>query len=510
MQADRRLFLGASLAALASGSPAIAQIPSVGDIARRARERAEQAVRDTAESAVAHSLFPLEEDASQMRAMARALDHLDFGAYRDMSSLTRTATGGFRLRPGAWTYNAESYCLKSGTYERTGGTGYRSGVLTGRVGTHVRAILAGAYAHPEVSRNDIQMLLWGILAGVPIREQPAGAQSAATALLTAAQIGDLNGGPGGWVPQELSSRALRELPPDVRAAYDAQRRMRDVARRPRTSFTDMENIAVLRGTPERTADDIPAGRWNYHPDGFFIRYDSESYSRTTVQIVVGEPHTIRRDSRNRIVEVRLGDGAYVRTSYRDVDPLRIADFPGIAAYQFARVEFGEPGAGGGMQRAVFENQSYCWVSERTRRAERLIHYAEADADFCSDVAYLQYAQGGYDWSGAYERASDARERAEYYRDRYRAATDPVTDEDINNVTDLGHYREGLGTLRGSEGERIDWIGRTHERLARALARATEIINGLPGDDRPTYEPYGEAGLPSSRGAQRRGLSGRSW
>ena len=35
--------------------------------------------------------------------------------------------------------------------------------------------------------------------------------------------------------------------------------------------------------------EIPAGRWSFHPDGFAIRFASDSYHETRIEVVVPEP-----------------------------------------------------------------------------------------------------------------------------------------------------------------------------------------------------------------------------
>lgn len=506
MKIHRRWLLAAAPAALVP-TPAAAQFPfpSAEDLARRARREAEDAARRQAESTVARALFPLEEDSAQLRPMVRALDHVSFGAFADMRTLPRTLTGGFRLRPGAWQFLAESYCLKAGSYERSGGAGYRSGALSGRVGPYVRTVLANTYAHPQVSRQDTQWLLWGVINGVEIRHMQPNVQAAAAALLTPQQIADLNGGVAGFVPPQLTAQALRSLPAPVRAAYDAQRRMRDIAARPSSSYADIERIAVLRGAPPRGGEDVPPGRWNYHPSGFFIRYESERYAQTLVQIVVGERFDLRRDSLNRITELRFRDGASIRTSYREAPPLRSPQYPGIAAYAFARIELQSPGLGG-MRRANFENVGFAWSHERRRRAEAASPFAllSDEAGACQgDVPVIDVTEGA-------GRAREMWERGSYYRDRFEGATRPPSDEDIENIQDMDDYREGIETATtGDTGERLDWIAQLHERFARALARATEIINGAGEEDGATYEPSSESGFPSESGyVQRRGVGGR--
>lgn len=502
----------AALAAfLALVAPAHAQL---GGIIDRAKREVEREARDAAETAVAKALFPLEEDAADLRRQSPQLDDYEPLAFANMETLPRTATGGFRLAPGAWEFKSRSYCLKPGTFERTGGSGYRSGVMTGKLAGPIRSILANSYAHLEVPADDIQVLLWGMIAGLEISNMQPQAREAARVLLSDADYRALDGGALGWVPPELSSRARRELPRAARDALDATERMRRAAARPDASFSELEAIAVRTGAPPKSKDDIPATRWSWHPDGYFIRYFSDRYAETTVQILMGEDFETTRDELGRITELRFDDGTYMRTTYRtDVGPYRLKKFDDIAAYAFEVVEFGSPDpATGAMRTHQYVNEGYTWVTDRAAKGAalpQLKRYAALDDGIRSDAApFIVLAQGGFDWEGARDRA----ERAQEYRERWRESTRPVTDEDLDNIMDYGHYRDGLGTLRETPAERLDWIGQTQERFLRALARATEKLNSMGEDDgNPTYEPATETGFPSGSGyVQRRGTSGRGF
>lgn len=499
-------------AALGLSAPANAQLSGIGDQIKRGVERE---ARQAAEEAVAKTLFPLEEDGASVRRQAAHLDGVNFGAFGDMTTLARTDIGGFRLQPGAWTFTAQSYCLKPGAYERTGGAGLMSGEITGKLAPHIRTILGRAYAHPEVEQRDIQYLLWGVLAGVKISQMNEQAQAAARVLLTQEHYRDLDGGELGWAPPEVTSRMRRELPRSARNALDAQVRLRRIASQPGASYDDLEQVAVLRGEPPRTDDDVPAGRWSWHPDGYHIRYSGQSYRNLTVEIIVGEELTVLRDDIGRIVEMRLPDGTYMRATYDDtIEPYRWRKAKRLAAYAFASVEIGAPDGAGGMQTERIENEGFAWTADPGRRTDAapLKRYASLDEGVRSDASPMRLAQiRVIDVSEARGRVEAVYNRYDYYTDRYEAATDPVTDEDLDAAVEMEHYREGAETVFGDRSDRIDFIGRTHERLARALARATEIIDGMGEDDAPTYEPSIEVALPSGSGyVQRRGGSGRTW
>lgn len=512
-----KVQIGAALgaAALLFSASASAQLGGLGDQLKR---RAEQEAREAAKDAAAQALFPLEEDGAATRRQAAHLDSMDFGVFADMTVLDRTATGGFRLRPGAWTFTAQAYCLKPGAYERTGGAGLMSGEITGKLAPHIRTILASAYAHREVEQRNIQFLLWGVIAGVKISDMNDEAQAAARVLLTADQYRDLDGGELGWVPPELSARAISRLPHPARNAIHARNQLRLRAKHPNASYDDLEQIAVMRGEPPRTDDDVPEGRWSWHPDGFHIRYSGQSYRNVTVEIIVGEELTVLRDEIGRITEMRLPDGAYMRATYDDaIEPYRWRKAKGRAAYAFASVEIGAPDGAGGMLTERVVNQGFAWVTDRVGRrteAAPLKRYAALDNNIRSDASPMRLAQiRVIDVTEARDRYEEVSDRYEYYSDRWDGATRPVTDEDLDAIIDGEHYREGAETVFGDTGERVDWIGRTHERLARALARATEIIDGMgeDDDDGSTYEPSEEVALPARSGyVQRRGATGRAW
>ncbi len=507
----RSIAMLVAATAIIAAPPAAAQL---GGVLNKAKKRAEQEVKDAAETAVAKALFPLEMENAEFRRQSPHLDAWDFGASGDMASLARTAAGAFKLQPGLWEFNAQSYCLKMGTHERTGGRGYLTGALTGKYAPYVTTILQNSYAHPDIEQRDIQVLLWGVLSGLELKYVVPKSQATARALLSPEQYLALDGGAASWVPPELSSQALRKMPHSAQRALNARDRLRKAARRPGTTYEDLEQIVVLGGDPPRSADDsVPGGRWSWHPDGYHIRYFSENYRETRIQILVGEEVSVARDELGRIVEMMMPDGAYIRASYRDdVEPYRLRKFPKLAAYAFASVEYGAPNpAGGAFLTQRYDNQGFTWVTDRIGKRTDiggLKRYAAFENPALrTDASPLVLAQRTFDFSGA-------RDRAESVRSHYDEAVRPISDEDFDRAIDLDHYGEGARTITGDTGDRLDWIAATHERLIRALARATETIDGLGesgDDDDPLYDPAVEVGYPVDTGhVQTRGTTSRGF
>jgi len=521
----RKIRNGAAvvLTIFAIGFAAPSANAQLGGIVDQVKNRAEREAREAAEQAVAKTLFPLEVDSADPRRTNPYLDRYAPARFGDMSALPRTQSGGFVLRPGAWRFTAQSYCLSAGHYEKPGGAGYMSGPITGKMAPYVRSILGASHGAPDIPQRHIQRLLWGVLSGVEIREMNAASQAAAATLLTPEQISDLNGGPAGFVPYELSSRALRKLPRSARDAYNAQRRLRIAAANPRSSYADLEAIAVRGGVAPRSDDDIPAGRWSWHPDGYFIRYDSSSYSKTVVEIVVPERSSVVRDSQGRIIEWNFSNGDRVRTTYAGGAPIRSSIYPQADGHRFASIEIRAfDRASGGFKTTTKTVAGWAFVetggSRRGEYPASGVRYASASG-VIYPVAMLQSGEiTVVDITEINERAQEARERTEFIQERHRRATEPPSREDVDQFLDMEHYQDGIEAAFGGPSDRHEWLIDHFEREARALAYATEQIASLldgtedgAGAASPAYEPSGESALPSGSGSlQRRGVSGRGF
>jgi hypothetical protein len=233
------------------------------------------------------------------------LDRFNPSRFAPLGSQPQDAAGGFRVGPGAYDFVAESYCLHAGTHGPGGGDGYVSAPLLGRRREVVRHILQNAVAHPEIPQQDIQVLLWAILARTRIGDMPRKTQVTAARLLTPEQLLDLEGGALGLLPDRAWREASQSLPLAVRRAYEAEARFRQMLSTVDASFDEIERLAVLGGDPasDPASRKIPQGRWSYHPGGYFIRFFPGGYSSTDVQVYVPERMTLVRDSAGRIAAI---------------------------------------------------------------------------------------------------------------------------------------------------------------------------------------------------------------
>ncbi len=206
-------------------------------------------------------------------------------AVRDLTSLPRSATGGFVLAPGYYRMHAQSYCLHAGTYGPGGGDGYLLGPVKGSAKDAVTSILQNSVAHPDIPQHDIQLLLWAIVARAKFENLDTRLKGVAARLLTKKQLAGLNRS----ALSALSSvNNLVGLPGPVRTALEAENRMRGLLTTPGSSYADIERVALLGGMAPRGEGsiDVPATRWSKHPDGYWVRYKPNGYSNTWVEIWV--------------------------------------------------------------------------------------------------------------------------------------------------------------------------------------------------------------------------------
>lgn len=479
---------------------ASAQFPDLGDV----RRRAEREARKAAEKEVAKALFPLEEYGAHVRATNPFIDWLAPARFGDLRTLARTATGGYRLKPGAWRVeNAEGYCLKPGSYARPGGAGYLSGELTGKLAPYLRSILGGAYGRPDLDRRHIQRLIWGMIAGRDIADMHPDARAVAAALLSPAQIATYSA--EGLAPPELTAAARRALPRPARAAYDAMVRMRRIAGETDATYEDMERVAIVGGEAPRTDNDIPPERWSWNPAGYFVRYFSTAYQRLTTEIVVAERAAVTRDALGRIVKWAFANGDSVTASYLPGDPIRSDIYPQADGWRFASVVIRALNSRtGGFETARVDNKGFCFLERRDGRRGAAASVRYASLPFAADFAFVQSGADipVIDVTELIEQAEAARERQEFYEERIRRATEPPSRADVDNILDLEHYADGVEAAFGGPSDRLEWLIDHFERQNRALAYATNVIASLgEGGDDPTHEPSTESALPAAGGYQ---------
>lgn len=295
----KHTLMAAALAVVIVGAaPARAQIPGLGDAGGLLN-------RIPSLSSFLEGDPPITTSLDDARTEIAFLDGWSPIGLQRLDRLPRTGEGAFRLRPGRFAMEAESYCMHAGTHGPGGGDGYLYAPLAGSKAGIVQSLLRNSVAHPEVPQQDIQVLIWAIIARTEFDEMPSEMQRTARTLLTRDQVKDLDDGALGMVPESVMREAMSQLPPGARQVFQAEARLRSMISSGGSSFADLERVAVLTGAvePPEGSRPVPEGRWSFDPDGYFVRYDPSGYSRTRVEVSVPRPVAIARDASGRITGI---------------------------------------------------------------------------------------------------------------------------------------------------------------------------------------------------------------
>jgi len=260
-----------------------------------------------------------------------------------LSRLPRGPNRGFLLAaPGFYFMNTRSYCLHAGTYAPSGGDGYLYAPLSGPRAHLIRRLVQSSVDHPEIPQEDVQALVWAVLAQARLSRLSPEMQLTAARLLSESDLRSLDDVALDALTEAVRERAYENLPEPARRVLDAEARLRDVLASGQSTYEEIERAAVLFGAPPPQEGDreVPGGRWSYHPDGYFIRYFPNGYPRTEVQIYVPEPFTFRRDEEGRIAAIADLRGNRLEVEYdEEVPPLRLPGEPGTSARAFRAIRF---------------------------------------------------------------------------------------------------------------------------------------------------------------------------
>lgn len=291
------MVLALAVATLGADS-ARAQIPGLGDAARVLD-------RVPSLSSFLEGDPPITTSLDDARTEIAFLDAWTPTGWQRLDDLPRTGDGAFRLRPGRFAMEAQSYCMHAGTHGPGGGDGYLYAPLAGSKAEIVQSLLRNSVAHPEIPQRDIQVLIWAIIARTEFDEMPSEMQRTARSLLTRDQVDDLDDGALGEVPESVMREAMNRLPPVAQQVFRAEAQLRSMISSGTSSFASLERVAVLTGAvePPEGSRPVPVGRWSFDPDGYFVRYDPSGYSQTRVEVSVPVPVAIARDAAGRIVGV---------------------------------------------------------------------------------------------------------------------------------------------------------------------------------------------------------------
>ena len=438
-----------------------------------------------------------------------AADDPDPWGFGDLRSLPRDAGGGFVLSPGAWSTTLETYCLYAGKPGPRVGDGYLySPALTGTHAAIVTRVLERASTVPQVPQEDIQSLVWAILAHARYSSLPPGPRRAADALLTTQDIATIEANVKDRVSETVRNRLLPRLPQPLQTLLEAEARLRDLLATG-ASYAEQAATAVPDREPDPTPNDreIPTGRWSM-TGSYLLRLQPEGYQKTRVDIVLPEATDVVKDDRGRITTLRGLDGFATEVEYDDqVAPLIIPGEPELRGFAFRRVT--------ARLRVDGRDESVTINGEGWTFAGRMTGNGDIEAMVALDADVAVRAGGPsatlrHQARGSSSRYGDAASRykdAKRQMDKYKAPSQ----KDVDNLADTGHYQKGVKAALGSSADaKATWLDNHFTRLARAAAYIACRLAGGCDPDEPqgkTFKPGGAA-TPGKNGSQLVGISGR--
>lgn len=197
----------------------------------------------------------------------------------------RTPNGGYQLEAGFYELRARSFCIKAGTHAPGDGDGYLYAPLAGRQSDIVAHILQQMEKHPEIEQQQVQYLLWALIARADFRQMNPDVKATAIRLMKPAHLLRINKRAIAVTAMSITNMSI---PRELTAVFEAEARMRQVLQQAGSNLRQLESLAMLAGTATIDNPEYRRGRWSKHPQGYFIRYFPDSYSRTRIQVFVPE------------------------------------------------------------------------------------------------------------------------------------------------------------------------------------------------------------------------------
>lgn len=432
-----------------------------------------------------------------------------------LNELPLTPEGAYILAgPGVYEIQADSYCLHAGTRGPSSGNGYLYAPLKGSEAGVIERIVNRSIFHPDVTRQSIQSLIWGIESRAKISEMPPDLQEAAELLLDEDDIRHLNGGAMSVVPAELYDQAFVDIPAPARRILEIQSEIRGRLRAEVYDFEAIEALAVLPGDAiDEDGPAVPLGRWSYHPDGYFLRYFPSGYQQTRYQLYRPEPLAVTYDEIGRITAITDGAENAIQIAYSDQAPLTFSHDDNLRGYAFRRVTLLR-----GNQVETIRNTGWTLVGVPSKDAH-------------PDNPAAIYA--------------DASDRQQWSFDHFRELSELAgqlnasSNEAFATSVNLASLERGISDIIG--GSSVSWVTEMPMMLKRAwafsadammrnsaisrqplqgtrLAQAflspftgqnmtMQIMQSLTGDI-PDFKPGSGTAMPGSTGRQRLSTSGR--
>jgi hypothetical protein len=404
-----------------------------------------------------------------------------------LTSTDRNKEHLFTLKPGHYEFTIKSFCGKGYTYGPTKGMGYIEGPWKGSRHKFLFDLLHRYNAKSEVPQQDVQLLIWAVLAKVKPQDMHPKAQSALLALMGKDGQKLLADGALDYFTGKAADQLFAKASAELRPLLEYDNKIRGLQRDANATFDQFERLAVLEA-PADSRSEVPEKTWNLSPRGYLIRYKPSGYSRTEVEVIIPRRATFQRDAQKRIQAVTWPDGHKIQISYADSPAASIANDSGIKAHAVTKVEISHPA------------WSSPLVATKPDVLLQGIPAKKRSANAPTQTISLLTLFPRQDWMGRYEDARDLHDRIETYQEWYeRTQRIERGDEPSEDLFNSDHISDLIDSIFGGTDDRLEQIADTHGRLAEHLAHATNVLDGLPTES--TVDPGDRIITPAAGGHQ---------
>ena len=211
-----------------------------------------------------------------------------FGKNEKFTSLCKsdfTETSGYVLKPGYYTIDLKSFCLKAGTYAPSKGDGYLYAPLKGPKKEIINSLVKNWYKKQNIPQQKVQYIIWAIIAKSSFKNMSTDLQLVAAQLLSKSELLQLSKMGLDFMPESVMSKVKSNLPKPVQLVLEAENKMRNFFSSSSSNYAELERLAFLTGTNTENSE-ISYGTWGLHPDGYYVSYEPHGYQQMTVRIFV--------------------------------------------------------------------------------------------------------------------------------------------------------------------------------------------------------------------------------
>ena len=218
--------------------------------------------------------------------------------------------GSFKLKSGLYTANFKSFCLRAGTHGPSKGDGHLYAPLKGPKKKFVNAILQRYGEKPHISQQNIQVVLWAIIAGADMGSLNSKYSKTLNDLFSYDEMLIMTGenylkGIGEKGLDILKKASLNKLSPGLKKIIEAERKIKDLVTQNKT-YKQIESLAILAGVAPAIdmVRSVTKGRWSYHPDGYFLRFFPNGYKKTRVDVYVPPSQSVALDASGKVISIK--------------------------------------------------------------------------------------------------------------------------------------------------------------------------------------------------------------